>query len=358
MNFSHTSREQMDSCRFCWMCRHICPIGNATGQERNTARARALGLSLAARDAVEFSGDIIDNVYECSLCGACTKECVTGWDPEIFIKEARKIAAMDNKLPDYIEKLLDKYENSGNIYGKELSPVLADKIKTLKKADTLFFIGSDARYNNPENAAESIELLEKIGIPFTVLENEPDSGYAMNFMVGAVEETREIAENTAKALDFKTVICYDSNDAAMFMREYKEWGIDMKAEIVTFTSFLAENIGKLAIKPNGVYTIQDPPSLARDLEETEPLRVIINALGENREMLLNRRDTMLAGNLIMNEYMGEVMEHVAADRWINARNMNAKTVVTANPAEYVMLKKTKPEDIELLTVEEAVLKCL
>ena len=94
---------------------------------------------------------------------------------------------MDNKLPDYIEKLLDKYEATGNVYGKEPSAELIEKIKTLNDADTLFFIGSDARCNTPSNAIEAIELLEKIGVPFTALENEPDSGYAMNFMAGAVE---------------------------------------------------------------------------------------------------------------------------------------------------------------------------
>ena len=73
MKFSRKSTEHLDACRFCWMCRHICPIGNATGQERNTARARALGLSLVARGAVEYSEDIINNVYECALCGACVK---------------------------------------------------------------------------------------------------------------------------------------------------------------------------------------------------------------------------------------------------------------------------------------------
>ena len=45
MLISQKSKEIIDSCRFCWMCRHICPIGNATGQERNTARARMLALS-------------------------------------------------------------------------------------------------------------------------------------------------------------------------------------------------------------------------------------------------------------------------------------------------------------------------
>ena len=54
----------------------------------------------------------------------------------------------------------------------------------------------------------------------------------------------------------------------------------------------------------------------------------------------------------------KVMEDVAANRWINAKNADAKILVTECPAEYIMLSKTKPVDIELLTIEEAVLKCL
>ena len=77
MELSAKAREHIESCRFCWMCHHVCPIGIATGLERNTARARALGLSLVAREAVEYSADIIDNVYECSLCGGCMTDCVT-----------------------------------------------------------------------------------------------------------------------------------------------------------------------------------------------------------------------------------------------------------------------------------------
>ena len=75
-------------------------------------------------------------------------------------------------------------------------------------------------------------------------------------------------------------------------------------------------------------------------------------------MLLNKEHTMLAGNLIMNEYMPKVMEDVAANRWINAKNANAKVLVTASTADYVMLSKTKPEDMELLKIEEVVEKCL
>mgnify|MGYP006336061815 CR=1 FL=1 len=64
MIMSEKCKQHVDSCRFCWMCHHVCPIGNATGLERNTARARAMGLSLVMRDAIEYSDDIINNVYE------------------------------------------------------------------------------------------------------------------------------------------------------------------------------------------------------------------------------------------------------------------------------------------------------
>ncbi|MDD6485230.1 MAG: (Fe-S)-binding protein [Clostridiales bacterium] len=359
MQFSTKSKEHVDACRFCWMCRHICPIGNATGQERNTARARALGLSLAARDAVEYSEDIINNVYECALCGACVKECVTGWDPVMFTKEARLAAALEGKLPDYIMTMLSNLQDKGNIYGADLDDKLTFETKN---SDTLLFLGEDARFKAPECAAKAIELLKKAGADFTVLENEPSSGYSMDFMLGAAAETKAVMENCAKALSpYKRVICYDPADAKVMKREYKEWGIDLKPEVLTFTEYVSGLIKDKAlnVKNSGLcFTPQDSFLLARDLEETEPVREILSACGTVNEMLLNRKDTMLAGNLIMNEYMPQVIERVAADRWINAKNMNTKILVTQSPAEYVMLKKTKPENIELMTVEEAVLKCL
>ena len=356
MQFTQKAKQHIDSCRFCWMCHHVCPIGNATGLERNTARARALGLSLVARDAIDYTADIIDNVYECSLCGGCMTDCVTGWDPVMFTKEARLGAALDGKLPEYILKLINNLTEKGNIYGAEKNaniPVLEDK-------DTLFFLGEDTRAKGC--AKEAIELLKAAGVKFAVLENEPNSGASMDFLVGAAAETKAIMQDAAKVLStYKKVICYDPADAKVMMREYKEWGIDLKAEVVTFTAFVAELIksGALKVKKtDNKFTPQDTPILARDLEETAPIRDILSACGEVSEMLLNKNYTVLAGNLIMNEYMPEVMEKVAEARWTNAKNMDTKVLVTASPAEYALLKKTKPEDIELKKLEEVVLQCL
>ena len=195
-----------------------------------------------------------------------------------------------------------------------------------------------------------------------MLKDEPNSGYSMDFLIGAAAETKAVMENCAKVLNnYKKVVCYDPADAKVMMREYKEWGIELKAEVVTFTAFLAELIrdGKLAVKNSGLdFTVQDSPILARDLEETAPMREIISACGNVNEMLLNKEYTMLAGNLIMNEYMPKVIETVAENRWINAKNANAKVLVCASTAEYVMLSKTMPEGIELKKLEEVVAECL
>ena len=356
MQFSQKSREHIDSCRFCWMCHHVCPIGNATGQERNTARARALGLSLVARDAIEYSDDIISNVYECSLCGGCMTDCVTGWDPVMFTKEARLGAALDGKLPDYVLKMIANLQEKGNIYGV----VNENKIPEFEDSDTLFFIGEDTRAKSC--AKEAVELLKRAGVDFTVLADEPNSGYSMDFLVGAAAETKAVMEKCAERLTkYKTVICYDPADAKVMRREYKEWGINLVPEIKTFTEFVAELIknNKLQIKNTNLsFTPQDSPLLARDLEETEPIREILSACGNVREMLLNRSYTMLAGNLIMNEYMPEVMKKVAENRWFNAKNAGARILVTESPAEYMILSETKPEWAELMKIEEAVLKCL
>ena len=356
MQFTQKSKEHIDACRFCWMCHHICPIGNATGLERNTVRARALGLSMVARDAVEYSDDIINNVYECSLCGGCVADCVTGWDPVMFTKEARLGAALDGKLPEYVMTMLENFNKKGNVYGADKN----ENIPEINGGDILFFTGEDIRAKGC--AKNAVELLKKAGVEFSLLKDEPSSGYSLDFLIGATAETKAVMENCAKVLNnYKTVVCYDPADAKVMMREYKEWGIELKPQVVTFTSFVAELIkaGKLNVKKsNAVFTPQDSPLLSRDLEETQPIRDILLSCGQVREMLLNGKATMLAGNLVMNEYMPDVIKEVALSRWENAKNVDAKVVVTASPAEYIMLKETKPENIEILTIEEAVLKCL
>ena len=339
------------------MCRHICPIGNATGLERNTARARALGLSLVNRGVYDLS-EVAENLYECACCGACTKECATGFDPVAFVKDARLDAALSGKLPPYILKAVQNCLETGNAYGvTETDPALKEAIaRHAEKKNVLLFLGVDARCRVPESAVNAIRVLEKAGVYFTVLADEPASGWQLAYLIGHAAETENAMKNCASVLaGYDTVIAYDPQDASVFCREYAEWGITAK-RAVTFTSYLAKLVsdGKLTGEKKIKAVYQDPFQLSRDLGETEEPRKVISRFADLSEMLCFGKHTMWAGNLLMAEWMPDVMRRVAADRLTNVKGVKADTVVTASVSEYASIKAVAT-DVRVISIEELIL---
>lgn len=359
MMMSEKSKQHVDACRFCWMCHHICPVGNATGQERNTARARALGISLVNRNAIDLS-EIIDNIYECCTCGACVHDCITGWDPVMFTKEARLQAALEGKLPDYIAALVDNCLDKGNAYGKT---VLCDTLTAAIKAhsaqtDTLLYLGADARYMACKQGLRAIQVLEKAGVAFTALENEPESGAQLDFLIGAAEETKAQMAAAAKVLNgYKTVVVYDPCDAKTVKQLYREYGIELTANVVTYTRFVAELLkdGKLTPKKcDKTVALQDPYQLSRDLGETEEAREIVSAYANLKELHLNRAETVWAGNILMAQYKPDVIKKIAERRIYNAKSLGIGAIVTASVGEYVSLSAVAT-DVEILSLEDLIL---
>ncbi len=354
MNITGKAKNIIDNCRFCWMCRHICPIGNATGHERNTARARAFAISMVERGATELS-EVVDNIYECTLCGACTNNCVTGFDPKVFIQETKTEIVLSGLAPDYVLSLVQNCIESGNVWGEDMPE--AEKALLSNEGDVLFLAGSDAAIKAPECVARAISLLKGAGVK-VAFTKEQDTGSALWFLTGKTAETQAAAEKFAKhASAYKTVVVYDPADLAFISHEYKEWGIETDAEFVSFNHYLLSLIkeGKIKVtRSDREYTLQDNATLARDLDDVESGRALIECVGKSRDMLLHGKETNLAGQLIMAAYMPDVMKKVALDRWFNAANMNCKTLVTESPAEYVALKETAPDGYRVLSVEEMI----
>lgn len=356
MNITEKAKKIVDNCRFCWMCRHVCPIGNATGQERNTARARALAVSLAIR-AAEKLEDVIDNVYECMLCGACTNNCMTGWDPKVFIREVKTDAVLSGIIPEYIKKLLDNYEKTGNVYGKK-HVNLSFGLLGGKKTDILFIAGQDARYKSADSINGAIKILKAAGADISMDETADDTGAALLFLTGKTGETVQAAKNCAKIMNgYKTIIVYDPVDLILIRHEYKEWDIEVLPKVYGFNEYLLEKIktGGLKVKKGDKeYTVQDNYAYSRELDDDNTVREIIAAIGVCKETMLHGKEADAAGNLIMNEYMPSVMKLVAQNRWDRLKKTGSKTVVTESPSEYELLKSTCPEGYEVLMVEQAI----
>lgn len=76
-NFS----EAITYCRFCFMCRHLSPIGNVTFTEADTPRVRASMIYGATMYPDEFTNpDLIRTMYRSDLSGCCRRNCVHHFD--------------------------------------------------------------------------------------------------------------------------------------------------------------------------------------------------------------------------------------------------------------------------------------
>jgi len=353
---SDKTKNIVDNCRFCWMCRHICPVGNATGQERNTARARALALSVVLRGAEKLE-NVVDNLYECTMCGACVNDCATGFDPVYATREARYQACLEGVMPKYVDDMLNKYEEKGNVYGNDLDEELPFKTQ---KTDVLFFVGEDTRFKSKELFNSATTLLDKAGVKYTCLKDEPNSGKSLYFLIGKADESVKEMQRCAKTLnEYKTVVVYDPEDLKFFKREYKEFGIEVSANIIGFNQYLKSLIsdGKLMVKKSNIdYSIQDNFNNSRELSDSQTVRDVINSVGNIKEIYLHGKETVFAGSLLMNEYIPVTMEKVALNRWNNVLTAGATTVVTESPCEYEMLKKVKTNGIRVISVDQAILE--
>ena len=72
--------ETIKFCRFCFMCRHLAPVGNVTFTEADTPRVRASMIYGATLRKEEFANeDLIRIMYRSDLSGCCRRRSLPAW---------------------------------------------------------------------------------------------------------------------------------------------------------------------------------------------------------------------------------------------------------------------------------------
>ena len=344
--YSGKAKKNADACRFCWMCRHLCPIQLVTGKETNTPRAKGLLVSLFER-GLEMDAGAAETMYECLLCGACTDNCMTGFDPLVFIRESRTSATLDDLVPEWAQQVIDRTMETGNIYG--LQETKLSLTNDPKQEEVLVWLGATARYAVPDVAEAFLSLLQKANVSFAVLSGEPSSGVALGDLVGHIEDVRKQAQAAGEAIrqtGAKKVVVLDSYDAAAFRHEYKEWGIELP-EVETATSFVANLVRDGRLKPKQstlTVTYHDASRLARDLDEHQPARDLIASMGlKVEEMFQNRRLAKCCGTGVMGQMQPKLSNKLCQGRWSDAERTVAKVMIAACPQSTEALRRCVPD---------------
>ena len=346
---SQNALHHAEKCRFCWMCRHLCPVQHQTGREVNTPRAKGLLLSMANKGTQPFDKDMAQAMYECLLCDACTNDCATGYQPPLFIREARTEAVVNELVPGAVMKLIDSALESGNIYGVEKPSYGQDG------ADVLVYIGEVAAVKVPQMAKNLLAVLKKAGVSAKVLANEPASGVMLGDLMGYTEEVRQQAKACADAINEAglPVVVLDSYDAEIMKQKYPEWGCEIKTDVTTATAYVAKLIasGKLEAKAGtGVQgACHDDDRLARTFHEFAPIRAMAKAAGyEVGEMFSREKLAKSCGTAVAYGYMPALVEKIAASRWEDLKRSGCAAMLTANPQAYLCLSLCVPEGKELV----------
>ena len=338
------------------MCRHLCPVQLQTGKEINTPRAKGLVLSMVNKGAQSFDESTATAMYECLLCDACVNDCVTGYQPPIYIREARTEAVVNGLAPESVMTLIDNIDATGNIYGMQ-KPSFAQE-----GTDVLVYIGEVAACKVPQMAKNFLALLEKAGVSAKVLADEPASGAMAADLMGYVEDVSVQAKACADALNstgLKTVVVLDSYDAEIMKQRYAQWGCEIAAQVVTATEYVAQLIeaGKLSAKTGkGLAACHDDDRLARTFYEFAPIRQMATAAGyELTEMFNKERLAKSCGTAACLAYMESITRKVAAGRWDDLKRTESKIMLTASPQAYLCLSTAIPEGMELVDLYAALL---
>ena len=353
--FSNANARQADMCRFCWMCRHICPVAGATGSEGWGPRARGLMVSMIER-GTPYDAEIADAMYHCTMCDACANDCVTGWKPTDFIREARMLAVVNEIAPARITKEIENIVTLGNIYGEEDDPALLRELESLpEQAAVLLYIGQTGRTRGAATAISFIHLLKKTGISFTILKKEPPTGaFLMDLMglTGDVQEIASVTANSIKDAGAKTVIALSPYDAAMMHDTFAEWNLLNGITVVSAPSFIADTLKSGSIKAERIdltASVQEPVKLTRGLGEEEPVLKIINELGIHYlPLFLHGKMSRCIGTPIMDLYDPDVTRHMVEVRCEDAERIGSHVIITCSPDDYTIMKKYAEKNIEIL----------
>lgn len=344
-------------CRFCWMCRHICPVAGATGSEGWGPRARGLMVSMIER-GTEYDAEIADSIYHCTLCDACANDCVTGWKPADFIREARTLAVVNDIAPGRIMAQIDNLARHGNVYGLPLCEKLAERIDTLpEKADILLYLGQTGRTAGSSVSMALMDILDKAGIVYTAVKDELPSGAFLNDLMGTTGDVQNAAAAAAEQISgsgAKLLVSLSPNDTVMFREHYSEWSLLEGVKVSSATSFVAALLEEKKLAPSALElsaSLQEPVKLTRGLEEEKPLLDIVAALGINYiPMFLHGKFSRCVGNPIMECYDSNVVRHMVEVRCDDARRINSSSIITACADDYFIMSKYADKDIRILDI--------
>lgn len=352
--------EILKSCRYCPMCRHVCTSGNLSYHESDYPRGRGLMLDKILNGNLEYNSDIVNAIYNCFLCGCCWSNCEGNYKMHELIKSARIDIVNSGFAPQIAEDMKSKLLSGKNPFGGNNTAYQTDE----RKADFLYIMGDNLKFNN-HNIVRAVEdLLSKLGVKYSLLKNEPPDGKILS-LLGYNQESRELAEKLylrIKELNPKVILVSDPLLYDLLKNDFPSYGfkIGPRTRIMHISQYLAKLLkdGKLKLKKSkNRITLLDSEFLGRfNKVYDEPRKILKDIASDNFvEMRWVKDKALSAGEaaFVFNDKLFSGGNILGEKICREARDIDVETIITLSPAAKENLSGCK--DIKILDIAEFVL---
>lgn len=341
-------KKDIDTCRFCFMCRHVCSVARVTHEEEMTPRTRGLVLSMILRNSLDYTEEIADSIYQCSLCQYCKEWCEGGWDFPSAIRAARNDLTERNIIPDQIRNIKDSLVNYNNIFNKTSDDLTEDikiRLNNLpKKTDNLLIFSNSLLYEKPEICINAIEILEKSNVGFSILEEEITSGlelYNLGYSKEAKRKNEKLKE-MIKESGCKNIITL-TGGLNYLLTEIVD-GLS-GIEIYHFTEYILELLNRKKIKflneVNKKVSYHDSNYMARYVKIIDPPREILKSIPalELVEMVWNKEKARSIGNITFMYSYPHIEELLVKSRLKDFKETGAELLITSSGVDKIIFER-------------------
>ena len=346
-------------CRFCWMCRHICPVSNITKKESDTPRGLALMIYRVYSGAAEYTQDMIDSIYRCTVCGRCKEWCISSYDLPALVLAARRDIVDMGLAPSRALEQKEAVTTTGNPFSEDrVDEVLEKELdQAPEKGDLLYFLGCETRYRRPEVALAFIELMKKAGINFAVVREEKCCGKPLThhgFQTDADALSKEQVE-MLKASGAKRVVFSCPSCLYTFDTQYGLEGIELLTAEEVMVEMIDSGKLKLSKQLEGPAAVFDPCYTSRYLQDKQRTRELLGT-AELKEMRWAKGRSLCCGGEF-DQVGSELSKEMSGEIVRMAEDISVKTVVTSCPTCKSALMKAE-EKIEVTDITEIIKRLL
>jgi len=192
-----------------------CPAGIEYGWEAFW-NAGKMWIARAILDGdLEFTEEVRDVIMPCITCGQCSAQCENKI-PTVDIIESLRAACVEAGVPmiekhelvnRLVKELNNPYGGKADERFKWAKDAGLEKYINNKDAKIGYYVGCTASYRQIEVAVATARIFEKLGVNFTLIEDEVCCGSPF-FRIGAVDTGQELMNKNLEAFKHLEIVYF------------------------------------------------------------------------------------------------------------------------------------------------------